>query len=84
MAQIVGNRALIEQAKGVLMVVYNIDADAAFDLLKEQSEQTNIKVRFLAEQLMPDFRSLCWSQIGCAAGFTSDDVSPTAGKCDNV
>jgi hypothetical protein len=30
-ADIIDRRAVIEQAKGVLMAVYNIDADAAFD-----------------------------------------------------
>ena len=32
-APIVENRAVIEQAKGVLMAVYDIDADSAFELL---------------------------------------------------
>ena len=33
-AEIAENRAAIEQAKGMLMLVYRIDAEAAFDLLQ--------------------------------------------------
>ena len=38
------------------MIVYRIDADAAFDLLKWRSQEANIKLRVLAEQLLADFR----------------------------
>ncbi|WP_396885585.1 ANTAR domain-containing protein [Mycolicibacterium sp. CBMA 226] len=34
---VVEARALIEQAKGVLMVAYGVDADRAFDILKWRS-----------------------------------------------
>ena len=37
-AEIAENRAVIEQVKGILMMVYRIDADAAFDLLKWRSQ----------------------------------------------
>ena len=40
------------------MIVYRIDADAAFDLLKWRSQEANIKLRVLAEQLLADFRAL--------------------------
>ncbi len=59
-AQIVENRAVIEQAKGVLMAVYDIDADSAFELLKWGSQDTNTKLRTLADQRMTEFRSLNW------------------------
>ena len=49
---------LIEQVKGILMIVYRIDADAAFDLLKWRSQAANIKLRVLADQLLADFRAL--------------------------
>ncbi len=55
-AEITDQRAVIEQAKGVLSVVYRIDADAAFDLLRWRSQESNVKLRALAEQLMSDFR----------------------------
>ncbi|MDX1885883.1 PAS and ANTAR domain-containing protein [Mycolicibacterium sp. 120270] len=57
-AEIAENRAAIEQAKGILMLVYRIDADAAFDLMKWRSQETNVKVRALADQFMADIRSL--------------------------
>lgn len=57
-AEIAENRASIEQAKGILMLVYRIDADAAFDLLKWRSQETNVKLRALAEQFMADIRAL--------------------------
>ena len=56
-AQILEHRAVIEQAKGVLMAAYDIDADAAFEMLKCSSQNTNTKLRDLAEQLMTEFRS---------------------------
>ena len=54
----VEDRAVIEQAKGVLMAVYSIDAQEAFDLLKWGSRHTNTKLRVMAEQLITGFRSL--------------------------
>jgi fructose-specific component phosphotransferase system IIB-like protein len=38
-AEIAEHRAAIEQAKGVLMYIYRIDAAAAFDLLKWRSQE---------------------------------------------
>jgi PAS domain S-box-containing protein len=57
-AEIAENRAAIEQAKGILMLVYRIQADAAFDLLRWRSQETNVKLRVLAEQLITDVRAL--------------------------
>jgi hypothetical protein len=57
-AEIAANRAVIEQVKGILMMVYRVDADAAFDLLKWRSQEANIKLRLLAEQLLSDFQAL--------------------------
>jgi PAS domain S-box-containing protein len=57
-AEIAENRAPIEQAKGVLMYVYQVEADAAFDLLKWRSQETNVKLRALAEQLLADVRTV--------------------------
>jgi GAF domain-containing protein len=45
-------RAPIEQAKGVLMAIHNVDADAAFDLLRRESQATNIPVRTVAANLL--------------------------------
>jgi GAF domain-containing protein len=46
------SRAVIDQAKGVLMARYGLTADAAFDLLSEQSQRSNRKLREIAEELV--------------------------------
>lgn len=40
----------------MLMLVYGISASAAFELLKWLSQEANIKLRPLAEQIAEDFR----------------------------
>ena len=42
------SRAVIEQAKGVLMAQRHIDADEAFDVLREASQRYNRKLRDIA------------------------------------
>lgn len=51
-------RAGIERAKGMLMMVYEIDEEAAFDLLKWRSQETNVKLRRMADQIVADFTGL--------------------------
>ncbi|HVK29096.1 MAG TPA: ANTAR domain-containing protein [Nocardioides sp.] len=46
------HRAIIEQAKGALMLVYGFGPDAAFSMLRWWSRNRNVKVRDLAEALM--------------------------------
>ena len=58
LAVITDARGGIERAKGVLMYVYRIDADAAFELLRWLSQECNVKLRALAEQLLEDIRTL--------------------------
>jgi hypothetical protein len=52
------NRAAIEQAKGVLIAVYRVSADQAFRVLQWRSQETNIKLRALAKQLIHDVSTL--------------------------
>jgi ANTAR domain/PAS fold len=54
-AEIAESRGVIEQAKGMLMLVYRINADSAFELLKWRSQETNVKLRTLAERIAADF-----------------------------
>lgn len=61
-AEIAEARGAIEQAKGMLMLIYRINADAAFELLKWRSQETNTKLRLLAEQLAEDFLNLDYSE----------------------
>jgi transcriptional regulator with GAF, ATPase, and Fis domain len=41
-------RAPIEQAKGVLMAMHGVDADKAFDILRRESQNSNVPVRVVA------------------------------------
>lgn len=61
-AQIAANRAVIEQAKGVLMSIYQISADAAFELLRWRSMDCNVKLRALAGQILKDIEGLTHGQ----------------------
>jgi hypothetical protein len=66
LAEIADNRAGIEQAKGMLMLIYGISDDSAFNLLRWLSQDANVKLRPLAEQIVQDF---------CAAGPAPDSQS---------
>ncbi|HEY2332772.1 MAG TPA: GAF and ANTAR domain-containing protein [Acidimicrobiales bacterium] len=46
------SRALIEQAKGVIMASVGCSADVAFDMLRQQSQSENRKLREIAEELV--------------------------------
>jgi PAS domain S-box-containing protein len=52
LAAIAESRAVIEQAKGVLMAAYGITANRAFEILVWRSQETNIKIRKLASRFM--------------------------------
>lgn len=47
-----GRRALIEQAKGILMERHSTSADKAFDLLREQSQRSGRKLVEIAEAVV--------------------------------
>ena len=53
-----GRRALIEQAKGILMARNGIDADAAYELLKSQSQHSGRKLFEIAQALTETHRLL--------------------------
>ncbi len=46
------SRGVIEQAKGVLAVVYDVEIDAAFDLMRSASNDHNVAVRDLARAVV--------------------------------
>lgn len=50
----VAARAVIEQAKGVLMRMYRINADQAFKVLVWRSQECNIKLRVIAARVLAD------------------------------
>ncbi|SFR04249.1 GAF domain-containing protein [Lentzea waywayandensis] len=47
-----GSRAVIDQAKGVLMAVHTCSADDAFALLVAESQRLNVKLRDVAAKLL--------------------------------
>ena len=57
MAQAIDARKLVGQAMGILMERFDIDGDRAFAVLKRYSQDTNTKLRDVAQQLI-DTRKL--------------------------
>lgn len=55
---VVNRRKLIEQAKGAIRFVYQLDDKRAFDLLVWRSQETNTKVRDLASSLCDGFTTV--------------------------
>ena len=49
---VLSQRAPIEQAKGMLMAIHRIDADAAFARLVEVSQHSNRKLRDVAQDFV--------------------------------
>ncbi|OBI21956.1 transcription antitermination regulator [Mycobacterium sp. E2327] len=63
------NRAAIEQAKGVLMYVYRVSAEQAFRVLQWRSQETNVKLRSLAKQLLAEVVTLPAPTIAAQSQF---------------
>ncbi|WP_433662623.1 PAS and ANTAR domain-containing protein [Nocardia sp. CA-128927] len=61
--ELLSARAVIEQAKGVLMVVYSISAEQAFRVLRWRSQETNTKLRVLAERLINDLAGVPAAEV---------------------
>lgn len=51
------NRAVIEQAKGMLMLMYGVSGDRAFDVLRWRSQEENRKLRDVCRSLVADART---------------------------
>jgi AmiR/NasT family two-component response regulator len=52
MEQAMASRAVIEQAKGVLMGRHAIDEAQAFEVLRRHSQNRNVKLRTLAAEVV--------------------------------
>lgn len=52
------HRSMIDQAKGMIMFLYGIRSDDAFEMLRQQSQQHNVKLVLLAEQVVDDMVEL--------------------------
>jgi hypothetical protein len=71
---ITDHRADIEQAKGMLMLIHGMaDPQAAFELLRWRSQETNTKLRVLARQVVTDF-----------IGISGRETLPTQTTFDNL
>lgn len=57
-AEIAERRGAIDRTKGMLMLVYGVDDEAAFNLLVSLSQVRNLKLGVLAEQIAKDFAEL--------------------------
>jgi hypothetical protein len=55
---IVSHREIIDQAKGMLMAIYQLSADAAFEVLKWRSQEHNIKLSTVAQRLVSELPEL--------------------------
>jgi hypothetical protein len=64
---IVAHRAIIEQAKGMLMAIYDLDADAAFQILRWRSQEHNVKLNWVAEKLVAKLPNLLQTTPGTRA-----------------
>ncbi|MEU4317817.1 PAS and ANTAR domain-containing protein [Nocardia fluminea] len=58
LSEVVAARSVIEQAKGVLMQMYGMNAEQAFKVLVWRSQDANIKLRDIAVQVIEDLRLL--------------------------
>jgi hypothetical protein len=62
-------RALIEQAKGLLMAIYRVSPEQAFGVLRWRSQETNTKLRSLAKQLIVENANLPPTSADTQASF---------------
>ncbi|BBX67519.1 ANTAR domain-containing response regulator [Mycolicibacterium psychrotolerans] len=58
------SQPVIEQAKGMLMQTFGMDADGAFDILRAMSQNCNVKLRALAQFIVES-----WTRDGPRADF---------------
>jgi hypothetical protein len=58
------SRGVIGQAQGIIMAREQVDADAAFDILRRASQRTNRKLRDLATELVADTVSRPRPELG--------------------
>ena len=52
LGQALDSRAVIDQARGILMATHGIEAQQAFELLAKESQNTNVKLREVAARLV--------------------------------
>jgi hypothetical protein len=89
LAEVLQRRVVIEQAKGIIMFVYGVDADDAFARLRGQSQDHNVKLHLLARQVAADLVELSRTQrraidrLDCQALFlTAHKRAAALGRAD--
>ena len=78
------SRGTIEQAKGLIMATLGVDAEDAFNLLKKNSQNANVKLRDLAARLLDTFVEMRQAGVGAeravAAVLRTDLLPPADGS----
>ena len=62
----------------MLSLLYGVDGLAAFEMLRRSSQESNVKLRSLAAQLVADFRALSGEELPARA--TYDAILVTVGR----
>ncbi|MFC9964066.1 PAS and ANTAR domain-containing protein [Nocardia ignorata] len=75
-------RTVIEQAKGALMLVYAISAEQAFRVLRWRSQETNVKLRTIAERVVAELPKVAGDEVKLRSRL--DHVLLTAHMPDSV
>jgi hypothetical protein len=75
LARIAEHREVIDQAKGMLMLVEGCDADTAFALLRRASQKANIKVQAIAHRIVDAAGQLGSSETRLAVARFLEDLS---------
>ena len=73
-----GRRALIEQAKGILMERYGIDADRAFEFLREHSQHSGRKLADIAAAIVTSHPLLSGNAERAGRTTGSSETTPLA------
>lgn len=68
-AAIAERRSAIDLAKGMLMAVYGVDEDVAFNVLRSLSQVHNVKLGALARRIVKDFSELGGTDIASRTRF---------------
>jgi PAS domain S-box-containing protein len=67
LALIMAHRAAIEQAKGMLQLLYDLNDDAAFGILRWRSQELNVKLNVIADRLVHELPKLLKVKNGTRA-----------------
>ncbi|MGW5918684.1 PAS and ANTAR domain-containing protein [Nocardia fluminea] len=60
---VVDARMVIEQAKGALMLAYGVNAEQAFRVLRWRSQETNVKLRTIAELVIAELPRVAGDEV---------------------